>query len=119
MSPNHDDAVKQSTLSTCYDATARAWKASPMKSIYLRYSWLLSMRSVFHITSAARIQRKGAVVVAVVGGARTRNVVVIVAGDVVDVVVDSKNLCSILGPGDLPTVIVSHKLWRPRINSMR
>ena len=34
MSPNHDDAVKQATLSTCYDATARAWKASPMKCIY-------------------------------------------------------------------------------------
>ena len=52
MSPNHDDAVKQATLSTCYDATARAWKASPMKSIYLRYSRLLRTRSVFHIASA-------------------------------------------------------------------
>jgi hypothetical protein len=36
MSPNHDDAVKQTTLSTCYDATAKAWKASPMKPIQLR-----------------------------------------------------------------------------------
>jgi hypothetical protein len=58
MSPNHDDAVKQSTLSTCYDATAKAWKASPIEVIDLKYLRLLRMRLVFHTVSAAvsRIQ---------------------------------------------------------------
>ena len=94
MSPNHDDAVEQSTLSTCYDATARAWKASLIRSNYLRYSWILSMHSVFHITPAAQIQRRGALAVVVAVRSAARDVQgVIVAGDVVvdvAVAVDSK-----------------------------
>jgi hypothetical protein len=39
VSLNHDDAVEQSTLSTSYDATAKAWKASPTQLIQLRYLW--------------------------------------------------------------------------------
>jgi hypothetical protein len=58
MSPNHDDAVKQSTLSTCYDVTAKVWKASPIEVIDLKYLWLLRLRLMFHTVSAAvsRIQ---------------------------------------------------------------
>ena len=69
-----------------------------MKSIDLRYSLLRSMRSVFHITSAAQIQRNGAVVGAVVRSARARNVVVVAGDAVVVVAVDSRILCSAFSP---------------------